>query len=87
MSVPSRNSDYRGDSSLGVTQIISEAFNTSIRSYLGIFLLNLPILIATVAAFGSSFLSIFSQDRVAMQQMIQQDTGRFVSMEILILVL
>lgn len=87
MSAPSPHSNYRGDSTLGVGQIIGEAFNTSIRTYFGIFFLNLPILIATVAAFGASFLSVFSQDRTALQEMIEQNTGRFLFLESLIFIL
>ncbi len=86
MSAPSPYSNYRGDTTLGVGQIISEAFNTSIKTYFGIFFLNLPILIATVAAFGASFLSAFSQDRSAMQEMIEQNMGRFFFLESLIFI-
>lgn len=87
MSMSSPNPHHSGDASLGVGQIVSDAFNTGVKSYLALFFLNLPILIAAVAAFGSGSQSIFSEDGAAMEQMIRENTGRFIALEVVIFVI
>ncbi|WP_413992082.1 hypothetical protein ACMDCR_08350 [Labrys okinawensis] len=86
MSMHQPNPSYRGDSSLGVGQIVNDAWNTSIKSYLGLFFLNLPILIAAVAAFGADSQSMFSADGSAMEQMVRENMGRFITLEVLIFI-
>lgn len=87
MSLPSPNTDHRGGHALGIGQILGDAFTTSLRSYPGIFFLNLPILIASVAAFGSSAMSSAPADQAAMQALMRDNPARFVLMEIVVLLI
>jgi hypothetical protein len=87
MSLPPPNTDHRGDYALGIGQILGDAFTVSLRSYLGIFFLNLPILIATVAAFGSGAMSSTPADQAAMQALMRDNPARFALMEVMVLLI